>query len=201
MAAAARRRGVAARITSWLLDRGFAAGGELAHLHPDDDAARLYARRRQPAWTEPLDRRRVAVLWLLALGASAIKVTEDALGGDSGPIDHAVLLFLHAHVPLGLTGFFEAITLTASARALGLLTLAATLVLVTAKRRFEAWLLAGSVICAVVVVYAVKVLVGRARPALWDTRWYWGSSFPSGHTLLVAAFATATAHPHMPSSA
>jgi undecaprenyl-diphosphatase len=156
-------------------------------------AARLYARRRQPAWAEPLDRRRVAVLWLLALGASAIKVTEDALGGESGPIDHAVLLFLHAHVPLGLTGFFEAITLTASARALSLLTLVATLVLVAAKRRFEARLLASSVICAVVVVYAVKVLVGRARPALWDTRWYWGSSFPSGHTLLVAAFATATA--------
>jgi len=45
VAAAARRRGVAARITSWLLDRGFAAGAELAHLHPDSDAAaRLYAR-------------------------------------------------------------------------------------------------------------------------------------------------------------
>jgi len=36
---------VAARITSSLLDRGFAAGAELAHLHPDSDAAaRLYAR-------------------------------------------------------------------------------------------------------------------------------------------------------------
>jgi ribosomal protein S18 acetylase RimI-like enzyme len=45
VAAAARRRGVAARITSWLLVRGFAAGAELAHLHPDSDAAaRLYAR-------------------------------------------------------------------------------------------------------------------------------------------------------------
>jgi len=43
VASAARRRGVAARITSWLLDRGFAAGVELAHLHPDSDAAaRLY---------------------------------------------------------------------------------------------------------------------------------------------------------------
>lgn len=43
--AAGRRRGVAARMTSWLLERGFAAGAELAHLHPDTDAAaRLYAR-------------------------------------------------------------------------------------------------------------------------------------------------------------
>ena len=32
---------------------------------------------------------------------------------------------------------------------------------------------------------------GRARPALWATEWYWGSSFPSGHTLVVAAIATA----------
>ena len=26
---------------------------------------------------------------------------------------------------------------------------------------------------------------------LWETEYYWGSSFPSGHTLAVAAFATA----------
>ena len=26
-----------------------------------------------------------------------------------------------------------------------------------------------------------------------QTEWYWGSSFPSGHTLIVSAFATATA--------
>ena len=45
VAAAARRRGVASQLTSWLLDRGFAAGAELAHLSPDTDAAaRLYAR-------------------------------------------------------------------------------------------------------------------------------------------------------------
>jgi len=40
-------------------------------------------------------------------------------------------------------------------------------------------------------VYILKALVGRTRPALWDTEWYWGSSFPSGHTLVVAAFAAA----------
>jgi GNAT superfamily N-acetyltransferase len=42
---AARRRGVAAAMSSWLLAQGFAAGAELAHLHPDSDgAARIYAR-------------------------------------------------------------------------------------------------------------------------------------------------------------
>jgi ribosomal protein S18 acetylase RimI-like enzyme len=41
----ARRRGVGAALSSWLLERGFAAGTELAHLNPDsDEAARLYER-------------------------------------------------------------------------------------------------------------------------------------------------------------
>jgi ribosomal protein S18 acetylase RimI-like enzyme len=42
---AARRRGVAGAMSSWLLERGFAQGAELAHLNPDTDlAARLYGR-------------------------------------------------------------------------------------------------------------------------------------------------------------
>jgi undecaprenyl-diphosphatase len=61
------------------------------------------------------------------------------------------------------------------------------------RRRFEALLLATSVISAATVVYVVKMVVGRVRPALWETEWYWGSSFPSGHTLVVAAFAIAAA--------
>jgi ribosomal protein S18 acetylase RimI-like enzyme len=41
----ARRRGVAARLTSWLLEQGFAGGADFAHLHPDtDSAAAIYAR-------------------------------------------------------------------------------------------------------------------------------------------------------------
>jgi GNAT superfamily N-acetyltransferase len=41
----ARRRGVGAAISSWLLERGFGAGAEVAHLNPDtDQAARLYGR-------------------------------------------------------------------------------------------------------------------------------------------------------------
>jgi GNAT superfamily N-acetyltransferase len=39
----ARRRGVGAAISSWLIARGLAGGAELAHLNPDTDgAARLY---------------------------------------------------------------------------------------------------------------------------------------------------------------
>ena len=40
-----RQRGVGAAMSSWLLERGFAAGAEFAHLNPDTDgAARLYGR-------------------------------------------------------------------------------------------------------------------------------------------------------------
>ena len=41
----ARRRGIGAAMTSWLLEKAFAQGATLAHLNPDSDAAaRLYAR-------------------------------------------------------------------------------------------------------------------------------------------------------------
>lgn len=41
----ARRRGIAAAVSAWLLDRAFAEGARLAHLCPDtDEAARVYSR-------------------------------------------------------------------------------------------------------------------------------------------------------------
>jgi len=45
VAAQARRRGVAAAMTSWLLRRGLAGGAELAHLHADSEASRGVFRR------------------------------------------------------------------------------------------------------------------------------------------------------------
>jgi undecaprenyl-diphosphatase len=39
----------------------------------------------------------------------------------------------------------------------------------------------------------VKAFIGRERAMLWDAQWYWGSSFSSGHTLVVAAFDAANA--------
>ncbi|MEQ1599318.1 MAG: phosphatase PAP2 family protein, partial [Methylotenera sp.] len=85
---------------------------------------------------------------------------------------------------------FEAITLTGSLRVLFPLVAVATIALLCTKRRFEAILVSVSVISGAVVIYVVKSLTDRARPALWDIDWYWGSSFPSGHTLAVTVFAT-----------
>ena len=152
-----------------------------------------YARRKQPAWSEPLEKRPLVIVLVLVLAVSAIKVSEDVLGGESGPIDEAILLFIRGHVPGRLTGFFEAITFIGSLRVLFPLATGATIALLCVRRRFEALLLATSVISAATVVYVTKTAVGRARPALWETEWYWGSSFPSGHTLVVPAFGIAAA--------
>ncbi|WP_298716163.1 phosphatase PAP2 family protein [uncultured Oceanisphaera sp.] len=153
----------------------------------------IYVRRRQPAWSGALERRRLLILCALVLAVTAIKVTEDVLDGESGPFDHTVLLFIRGHLSPTLTGFFEAITLTGSAMVLVPLTIITTVGLLLAGRRVEAVLVAASVISAAAVVYVIKMVVGRARPELWQTEWYWGSSFPSGHTLVVTAFATAVA--------
>ena len=152
-----------------------------------------YVRRKQPAWSGPLEKRRLVIVLVLVLAVSAIKVSEDVFGGESGPIDEAILLFIRGHIPGSMTGLFAAITFTGSFTVLFPLATGATIALLCARRRFEVLLLATSVISAATVVYVTKVAVGRTRPALWETEWYWGSSFPSGHTLVVAAFAIAAA--------
>jgi undecaprenyl-diphosphatase len=149
--------------------------------------------RRQRSWSEHIDRRRAAVMCLLALLAATVMVAEDALNGESRPIDKAALLWIRDHVPALLTPWFEGITFTASSTVLIPLTIAATAWLLLTRRRAGALLVAGSVVVAALVVYVMKVFIGRERPALWEVQWYWGSSFPSGHTLVMAAFATSVA--------
>lgn len=152
-----------------------------------------YARRRRPGWAASLTRRRLAVLGSLTLAMSAIKVIEDVMAKESGPVDTALLWFVREHVPAALTGFFGVVTLSGSAAFLLPASGVAVLALLFARRRFEALLMGASMVTAPLLVYGLKAIVGRARPSLWDTQWYWGSSFPSGHTLSAAAFATAAA--------
>jgi len=152
-----------------------------------------YARRRRPQWTEHLTKRRLAVLGMLTLAVGGIKLIEDVVAKESGPVDEAILWFIRDHVPSALSGFFAAVTFSGSARFLVPVALAAAIGLLVARRRFEALLVGASVITATLVVWGMKAIVGRARPALWDAQWYWSSSFPSGHTLSTAAFATACA--------
>lgn len=154
---------------------------------------RAYLRLRRPQLVELFLRRRFAILGSAALLIVGIKVFEDVLGKESGVIDELVLRFVHTHVPPGLDAFFGAVTRSGSAV---VLIPAAALVAIAFecnKHRSEAGLVMVSTGLASILVYVIKALTGRERPALWETQWYWGSSFPSGHTLSTAAFSTAVA--------
>ena len=150
-----------------------------------------FARRARAPWLLALASRRMLVLILLTLSIVGGKVFEDVLTQESGPIDQAILWFVRQTMPPALSGFFAAVTWTGAAV---FLVPATTLVCAyfLAKRHYrEAFLIAASMATGWALTYAVKSLVGRARPELWSTTWYWGSSFPSGHTLSTAAFSTA----------
>ena len=164
---------------------------DIAKLSPFIACA--YARRRKPQWAEHLTRRRLAVLGILTLAVGAIKLIEDVVAQESGPVDEAILWFVRDHVPPATSGFFAAVTLSGSAAFLTPVAAVAALALLFAGRRFEAVLVGASLITATLVVWGMKAIVGRARPALWEAQWYWGSSFPSGHTLSTAALSTAVA--------
>jgi undecaprenyl-diphosphatase len=151
----------------------------------------VYLGWKQPAWSAFAEKRRFAILLALVLAVVGIKIGEDAVNRESGPLDVLVLQFIHANVPPALDGIFEAVTITGSANVLLPLLLIIGAAFLWAKRRFEALLLTVSVVSGALIVYALKAAVGRPRPDLWDTERYWGFSFPSGHTLVVAAFATA----------
>src|SRR5690349_10006629 len=150
-----------------------------------------YVRWRRPNLVEAVARHRLSIALILGAVIVGIDVSEDALTGDSGPVDKAILLFLHHRVPAAFTPFFEAVTLTGSLECLITLLAIAVLIFLLLKKWFETLLLAGSGIWGALMIYILKTVTGRERPALWETRWYWGTSFPSGHTLETACFATA----------
>ena len=154
---------------------------------------RAYVGLRQPRFAALLSRRRLAILGSLMLLVVCGKLLEDVLSGESGPVDKSLLLFIHATFPAWLGPFFSAVTVGASAVVLIPVTLVASALFASVGRQFEATLTLASLGFAAALVYGVKAAAARARPALWDTEWYWGSSFPSGHTLHTAAVSTALA--------
>ena len=147
--------------------------------------------RGSPRWVQVFNRRRIVILWIIVLLVFLGKVSEDVLAHESGPVDELLLLWIHDVVPESLTPFFRLLTLSASASVIFPAVAVVTLLLVRMRQRLRAFAFTSTVLSAVALVYMVKTVVGRARPVLWETQWYWGSSFPSGHTLTSAAFATA----------
>ena len=130
----------------------------------------VYARRRRPQWTAHLTKRRLAVLGILTLAVGGIKLIEDVVAKESGPVDEAILWLFRDHVPSALNSFFAAVTLGGSAKVLMPITVVVVVALLFARRHFEAVLVGTSVITATLVVWGMKAIVGRARPALWEAR-------------------------------
>lgn len=150
-----------------------------------------YARYAKTPWLLALAGRRFAVLTLLTLLVIGIKVFEDVLSKESGPVDTAALLLIKQNTPPALIGFFSAVTWSGAAIFLVPATAVLCALLLLMRRPREAVLLAATMASGWALTYALKMVVNRARPELWSTTWYWGSSFPSGHTLSTAAFSTA----------
>ncbi len=152
-----------------------------------------YARHAQTPWLLAVASRRLAVLALLALLVVGVKVFEDVVSRESGPIDTAILWFIRDNTSPAMVGFFTVVTLSGAGKFLVPASAVLSIWLFIARRQREGVLLAASMVSAWLMTYALKALVDRARPELWSDAWYWGSSFPSGHTLSTAAFATASA--------
>ncbi len=135
-------------------------------------------------------------LWLLILLSAAllaIKVSEDVIGGESSVVDQAILVWLHSHHSTSLAYAAGVVTLSGSWMTLLPLSVISVALLLAMQRRQEALYLAATVTAGQLITYVMKLAVGRARPALWEHDWYWGASFPSGHTLMTTCYAMAAA--------
>ena len=154
-------------------------------------ALAVYAQHVKTGWVQHVASKRVAVLMLLTLMVVAIKVFEDVIAKESGPIDIALLWLVRQIIPPAVASFFAVITLSGAAMFLVPATAVLSIGFLLTRHWRQAVLLAASMACGWALTYIVKALVARSRPELWSATWYWGSSFPSGHTLSTAAFATA----------
>jgi undecaprenyl-diphosphatase len=148
-------------------------------------------RRRRPDWVEHVERHRVRFLLAFLAAAAAFKIGEDVISGDSAVLDTGIMYALHAHAPAWLVTALGWVTYSGSSTFLTIVTALACAALWWRRRWREAVLLALALTGAAATIWFLKALVGRERPHLWEAEWYWGSSFPSGHTLASAAFATA----------
>jgi undecaprenyl-diphosphatase len=95
--------------------------------------------------------------------------------------------YLRPKLPL-LTDFLRGASLVGSYVTVGLVVLAAVVILLLLRRYRAALFLAGLVLAGVILAESFKLAVGRERPADWDKGDGWEgmpNGFPSGHALLV----------------
>ena len=148
------------------------------------------ASHRVEAWRGAFRRRRLRVLATCAALVVLAQVVEEVLEQGSAVLDEALLRAIRRAMPAALDGFFHACTTTASAAFLVPAVCIGAGVLLARGRKRAALQLGATTVLAGAATYLSKMAFARPRPALWDTQWYWGSSFPSGHTLAAAAIGT-----------
>lgn len=165
-------------------------GAELAAIVAGVLLSTSWLSRYRPSWHASFGRHRLRLLVVCAAAVLLLQILEEVLGRESDVVDRAVLLAIHAHLPASLRAMFGALTLSASAKVIMPVLAVAAAILLMLRRRRDAIQLVVTAVTSSAVVYIAKTLVGRTRPTLWDTQWYWGSSFPSGHTLTATALAT-----------
>lgn len=153
----------------------------------------LAIRRLGARFGKRFEDRRLWLLVLLSAVLMAIKVSEDVIGGESSVVDQAILVRLHSHTSTSLAYAAGVVTLSGSWMTLLPLSVISVALLLAMQRRQEALYLAATVIAGQLLTYVMKLAVGRERPALWEHDWYWGASFPSGHTLMTTCYAMAAA--------
>ena len=153
----------------------------------------LAIRRLGTHFGKRFEDRRLWLLVLLSAALMAIKVSEDVIGGESSVVDQALLVWLHSHTSPSLTYAADIVTISGSWMTLLPLSVISVALLLAIQRRQEALYLAATVMAGQLLTYVLKLAVGRARPELWEHDWYWGASFPSGHTLMTTCYAMAAA--------
>ena len=155
-------------------------------------ALNIFLRHRRDRAVGTVAPRRLILLAFMAALVVGIKIFEDVVTEDSAQVDEAILWFVRSHVPLNMLNFFALVTFSGSGSFLVLATICWCGAWLLMQHRREAAFLATTMLVSMLCIYMLKMLVDRIRPELWDGVWYWGSSFPSGHTLGTAAFATST---------
>lgn len=150
------------------------------------------SKRRSSIFGFPLShKKRTLVVFLFTIIAIAIETGEEVIEGDTAKVDREILLFLRAEIPEEMTPFFHSATFFGSFKFIAVATIFICSAFLIKRKKFEGMLFALTTLLAGFVIYVLKSAVKRDRPALWETEWYWGTSFPSGHTLASAAFASA----------
>lgn len=148
--------------------------------------------RRRPGLQRSMQARRSVWLSLSILLMLGLQLSISALSHSTSGADLAWLQQIQQYGARWQRAF-EWLTWGGSSLVLTPLTLLLCGWLYWRQHRREAGFLALAVAGGGLWILLIKALVGRERPLSDLSQWYWGSSFPSGHSLGAATFAGALA--------